>query len=216
MVTSPELPDACPHCGLIVHFSQLGVCHNDTTHDFGGGMPARTWVEVYACDGCEGPVALALHRNSSGEIVNAMRWPPASTVPAAPADVPEPIAALYIEAHACLSVGATTAAIVMARATVEAVAKERNVRNGNLAGMIQSLLDNDHITELLKEAADVVRLSGNLAVHEVMNERFTSQETSDVLDLVGKILKHVYQDAAAVARMRQWIDERRHRPASSI
>lgn len=109
--------------------------------------------------------------------------------------------------------GATTAAIVMARATVEAVAKDKGVGGSKLVEMINSLMADGHVSQLLKEAADVVRLSGNLAVHDVLREAFTAEEAADVLDLVGKILKHVYQDAAEVARMRQWLDSRRHPPA---
>ncbi|MEV5495637.1 DUF4145 domain-containing protein [Nonomuraea fuscirosea] len=149
-----------------------------------------------------------------GEIINAMRWPTATVIPAPPADVPAMVATPYIEAHASLSAGATTAAIVMARATIEAVAKDKGVASGKLVEMIKSLMDDGHVSQLIMEAADVVRLSGNLAVHEVLAETFTPEEAADVLDLVGKVLKHVYQDAAEVARMRQWVTSRRHPPAS--
>ncbi|MBO3753085.1 DUF4145 domain-containing protein [Streptosporangiaceae bacterium NEAU-GS5] len=133
-----------------------------------------------------------------------------STIPEPPEHVPDSVSALFVEAHECLSAGATTAAVVMARATIEGVAKDKGVQDSRLVDMIKSLMDGGHISVLLMEAAHVVRLSGNIAIHEVLDERFSAREASDVLELVGKILKQVYKDPAEVARMRQWIDGRRN------
>lgn len=87
-------------------------------------------------------------------------WPeviPRKTYP----DVPNAIAGAALEAHLPLDARAPRASVVMARATVEATAKDKGIAQGNLESKIDQLAASGHISEAMKEAAHEIRLAGN-------------------------------------------------------
>jgi hypothetical protein len=61
-------------------------------------------------------------------------------------DVPKELAAAASQAHLCLSAAAPLGAIAVARAVVEAVAKDHGLATGNLKSKIDSLHFQGHIT----------------------------------------------------------------------
>ncbi|MEU9833698.1 DUF4145 domain-containing protein [Streptosporangium sp. NPDC048047] len=131
------------------------------------------------------------------------RWPVASTGHLLYPDVPEGIADLAREAHACLEAGATRAAALMARSTVEAVAKDKGITSGSLMQKIDQLHRSGHISQLIAEAAHEIRFAGNEAAHGPLDMDPVSREDSEAINrLMDKILERVYHEPAEIEYIR--------------
>ncbi|MEU0520600.1 DUF4145 domain-containing protein [Streptosporangium sp. NPDC006007] len=130
-------------------------------------------------------------------------WPAASVGHLRYPDVPESIADLAREAHACLIAGATRAAALMARSAVEAVAKDKDFTSGNLMQKIDRLHNSGHISQLIAEAAHEIRFAGNEAAHGPLDVEPTSQEDAEAITrLMDKILERVYHEPAEIEYIR--------------
>jgi hypothetical protein len=118
-------------------------------------------------------------------------------------DVPEHIAETADEAHQCLSIEANRGAIALARAVVEATAKEQGVEKGNLQSKIDEMATLGIISEAMKDAAHEIRFAGNEVAHgDLAEEPIDQEDAQEVLQLMDAILMRVYQEPAQVARVR--------------
>ena len=81
------------------------------------------------------------------------------------ADVPASVADAAAEAVLCLEAGAPRGAILLARAAIEATAKDRGVTKGSLAQKIDQLHEGGHIRTYLRDGAYEVRYTGNDMAH---------------------------------------------------
>lgn len=119
-------------------------------------------------------------------------------------DVIDPIAAAADEAHRCLSAGAPRGAVALARAVVEATAKNQGVTTGSLMNKIDALAKQGVISNHMRDAAHEIRFAGNEVAHgDLAEEPMSSDDARDVLDLMDAILERVYQEPAKVARVRE-------------
>jgi hypothetical protein len=101
----------------------------------------------------------------------------------------------------------------MARATVEATAKDKRIVEGSIYSKIEQLAAAGHISEAMKEAAHEIRLAGNGAVHsDIAYEPISVEEATEVVELMDAILERVYQEPAKVARVRASRVARQARP----
>jgi hypothetical protein len=91
----------------------------------------------------------------------------------------------------------------MARATLEATAKDKGITSGTIPFKIEQLAANGHISEAMKEAAHEIRFAGNEAAHgDILGELISVQEATEIVELLDAILERVYQEPAKVARVR--------------
>jgi len=116
--------------------------------------------------------------------------------------VPDHIADTASEAFMCHSIGAHRAAILMARAAIEAAAKNNDVRTGNLASKIETLAEQGLIRPPVKVAADELRLSGNEMAHDELTDPVEEDYAADVLLLLTAILKELYETQVLSRRIR--------------
>ena len=79
--------------------------------------------------------------------------------------MPKELADAASQAHLCLSAAAPLGAVAVARAVVEAVAKDHGITTGNLKSKIASLHSHGHITPAMRDAATEIRFAGNNAAH---------------------------------------------------
>lgn len=125
-------------------------------------------------------------------------------------DVPEHIASAADEAHKSLSIDAHRGAIALARAVVEATAKDHEITKGTLDKKIDEMANQGVISEAMKDAAHEIRFAGNEVAHgDLAEEPITRDDAEEVLALMDAILTRVYQEPAQVARVRQRREERR-------
>jgi Domain of unknown function (DUF4145) len=202
----------CPHCNVVAHFTEVwsrSSVDDDLFHV--AGIFARfCWV----CDNCARPICGVYL--SSGSIADPpLVWPEAVMFKTYP-DVPEAIAAAASEAHQALGALAPRASVAMARATVEATAKDKGITGRNLEVKIDNLAGASLISETMRVAAHEVRFAGNEAAHgDLVDEPISVEDAEEILRLMDAILHRVYQEPAEIARVRAKREGRRSREASA-
>lgn len=170
---------------------------------------------VATCDNCGMPVCGAYTSDDDPEDIKV--WPAFVANKSYP-DVPAAMASAASEAHQALGAEAPRAALAVARAVIEAIAKDKGITQGILQAKINQLAAGGHISEAMKEAAHAIRLVGNDAAHgDLVGDLISIDEAREVVDLMDDILEDVYQRPAKVARVRAGREARRNRqePASA-
>lgn len=157
---------------------------------------------LFQCDECG---AGSIGANASGNAAQAkmglpmsqsLDWWPKRYEGKHYADVPDHIASAASEAHTCFSAQAYRAAILLARAVVEATAKDKGITSGTLASKIEGLHSAGHVRELVRDTADEIRFMGNDMAHGDFVEAVTETEAEDILTFMAEVLEEVYQAPA--------------------
>jgi hypothetical protein len=167
----------------------------------------KTEQTVCRCDHC-GYLTLALRSGEAHEVygelhqVTTEEWLPAFVSGRSFEDVPLTIGSVADEAYKCASIGAYRGAIALARAVVEATAKNKGITVNGIANKIDKLYEQNLIREHVKEAAHEVRFGGNGVAHGDLDE-LTKEEAEEILLLMSEILEEVFQSPARVQRQRQ-------------
>ena len=116
---------------------------------------------------------------------------------------PKHIADPADEAFKCHSIGADRAAILLARSVIEASAKEKNVKKGNLAEKIDRLAEEGHVRLLISEVAHEIRLLGNDMAHgDFATTEITSMDAQETLDFMEDFLRELFELPTRVAKRR--------------
>ncbi len=173
------------------------------------------WYLPYRCDACrvlsigsaslpglvDGQATAALPKlNAHGA---AVEWQPVRMVGRRFDDVPSPIDAAASEAWACYSIGQYRSSVLMARAVVEATAKQQEIRTGNLMAKIDALYKAETIGKGVKEAAHEIRFMGNEMAHGDFVTDIGEDECADVLTFLEEFLNEVYQRSARLTAFRE-------------
>lgn len=117
-----------------------------------------------------------------------------------PDSVPPKIAKVATEAHGSMSVGHHQAAVLMARTTVEAVAKAQGITQGSLVAKIDELYNRHLVYEHVRDAAHEVRFVGNDAAHaDLVNNPISEDEARAILELMDMVLDGVFIAPAKTA-----------------
>lgn len=132
-----------------------------------------------------------------------LQWLPSRGTPQPYDDVPDHIASAASEAHQCRSIHANRAAVLMARAVVEATAKEKDVTKGPLSEKIDALHKQGLVRELVKDQAHEIRHLGNDMAHGDFVDPVTDEEADETLTLMAEVLEEVFQAPARLERVRQ-------------
>jgi hypothetical protein len=190
----------CPHCLYYANFTRQWTREPE---GFSSGLGCLT------CDQCGLPIA-ALVDAYSDDLKEY--WPQVKLQPKSFPDVPTHIAATATEACLCLGSGAPRGAVALARAVIEAVAKNKGITKGSLQSKIEAMHAAGHISEAMTEAAHEVRFAGNEAAHgDLVSEPLTEENAEEIVALMSTILQRVYQEPARVARIREQREERKRR-----
>ncbi|MEV6543399.1 DUF4145 domain-containing protein [Streptomyces sp. NPDC051665] len=137
-------------------------------------------------------------------IVMPMEWEPANVRRPNFPDVPDRIAETASEAHVCLSVGAARGAVALARAVVEATAKEKSITTGSLMQKIDEMANRGIIRELTKETAHAIRDGGNEIAHgDITNDPMPLEDATAIVEFMDSLLEEVFQHPAKLNRLRQ-------------
>lgn len=173
---------------------------SDTAFQGGGDFERESYSQAHRCDHCR----KLLIRYGYMDEDEPEQWLPIAGAQKEFSDVPVEIASLAMEAHNSLSANAGRGAVILARAVIEATAKDKGITNGNLYAKIDQLHTSGLIREHIKEAAHEVRLGGNDVAHgDILSGPFPYEETVEILTLMDEVLLEVYQSPARVERARQ-------------
>ncbi|MFE9255941.1 DUF4145 domain-containing protein [Streptomyces sp. NPDC006879] len=176
---------------------------------------------AFQCDGC-GRLSIATGRRESGGFDNGdaarllvdgpSKWIPRQVGKRVYDDVPASIAGMAVEAHQCLSIEANRASVALARAVVEATAKDRGIKTGTLEKKIDKLFEQQLIREYVRDAAHEVRFGGNEVAHgDLVAEPMDNVTAAEILGLMDEILDEVFQSPAGVRRRKAQRLERERR-----
>lgn len=196
----------CPHCDAHSAFSVIAV-----KEPVGGEATRRHGALQCNNADCKKVVGGILVTHGNGNATGQLSdwWPKHIGGKAFP-DVPEHIASTADEAHRCLSVGAHRGAVALARAVVEATAKDHGIDKGMLNKKIEALAKQGVISDAMKDAADEIRFAGNEVAHaDLAEEPIAADDAGEVLELMDAILTRVYQEPRQVERVRERRKERK-------
>ncbi|OAH10873.1 DUF4145 domain-containing protein [Streptomyces jeddahensis] len=144
-----------------------------------------------------------------------LTWTPQSVSRPAFPDVPDQIASAASEAHACLSIQAYRGAVALARAVVEATAKDHGIVRGSLASKINELGERNLIREFTRQLAHEIREGGNEIAHgDLADEPMPPEDAEAIIGLMDEILQEVYQAPAKMLRLKKSREEREQRNAA--
>jgi hypothetical protein len=200
----------CPHCRVTATFTRRW---SDSSPSADGDIdPDNPLFFCDTCDNCGNPVCGVYPAGSTLEETPWM-WPEA--VPRKSyVDVPTAIASTAVEAHQALGAEAPRASAAMARATVEATAKDKGFTRGSLEEKINELAEAGLISTTTRDAAHEIRFAGNEAAHGDI-EPISVEEAAEIAELMDAILHRVYQEPAKIARIRASREARTNRQEST-
>ena len=108
------------------------------------------------------------------------------------AHTPEQIASAAAEAHQCHSIDAYRAAAILARAVIEATAKDHNITSGGIQAKIKAMSDTGLLRPLHTRQAHMIRSFGNDMAHGDFGTEIDQTASAYILTLMDSILNEVY------------------------
>ena len=169
---------------------------------------------VFACDNCKrylvgwGRVNRDLLRDSGDAEAwfdsagGSAYWVPQVGTGKQYEDVPEMIAQAASEAHECYSINAHRAAVLLARAVIEATAKAKGIMKGTLEAKIDAMAEHGHVRTGTRDEAHEIRHLGNDMAHGDFDDEVTADDAEAVLMLMGGVLAEVFQQPAVAAKLK--------------
>jgi hypothetical protein len=200
----------CWACGAFTHMTIKSDPYGYRPPGYGYGTkrPRDRAAALFECDGCGAPSVRVVDLLGHGHPLDIedpdqyCLWLPERGVGKEFPDVPEHIAQAADEAHKCMSIGAHRAAMSLARAVIEATAKEKGIATGNLVVKIEAMHTQGFIREHVKAAAHEVRHLGNDMAHGDFVDPVDKEDAGLALTLVDEVLNDVFQSPAKVVRQR--------------
>lgn len=190
------------------------ISHHTPVHSSAQKARSGRWYAALRCDGCgvlsvaEAPSSLytgQLPTQAMEELekLESLIWRPQRVYGKRFDDVPHPVDAAASEAWACYSIAQYRASVLMARAVVEAAAKQKGFTDGALVSKIDALYKAEIIGKGVKEAAHEIRFIGNEMAHGDFVNEITEEECSDVLVFLEELLTEMYQRPARLSAFRE-------------
>ncbi|RPA20119.1 DUF4145 domain-containing protein [Gordonia sp. OPL2] len=143
-------------------------------------------------------------------------WIPSAGATRSYADVPRPIADSATEAFECHSRHHYRASILLARAVIEATAKDKGISKGVLAAKIDEMFTKNLVREHIKDGAHSIRDLGNEMAHGDFAQPVTEEDSQMVIALMEEILVEVYQSPAKVAKAKAAVAARKQQSQGQI
>jgi hypothetical protein len=139
---------------------------------------------------------LLFRQTNIGNVVQGDIWDspvllyPATTFHVNP-NAPAAVRTSLAEATKAFAAGAFTASALMCRRAIEALCAAHNAPKGTLAARLKALKDTNIISDHLFQWADMLRMAGNQAAHDV-DEAILRTDAEDMLDFTSAIVDYVY------------------------
>jgi len=204
-----SIDDLCREFGILLTTYQTGLLEA---------------AALYTCSQCNAPSIGLVYADSNHYradlIMNNLdvepRWIPEAGSGKDYPEVPPTIASTADEAHRCYSIKAYRGAIALARAALEATAKDKGYTKGGLQQKIKDMTDDRLLRSNIGEAADQLRNAGNGVLHADDFEEEDSggpdnMDAENALWLLDEVLLEVYQSTARLALIKERAEAARER-----
>jgi hypothetical protein len=106
-------------------------------------------------------------------------------------NAPKTIRNSYGEAVRCFRINAYTATAIMCRKTLEGICDYHGIKEGNLVLSLKKMNELGFIDNRLFEWADVLRLAGNEAAHDIKIS-VSRNDARDMIDFTNAILDYLF------------------------
>ena len=185
----------CPHCGAISlqRWDQRGwdfQCYAKAEYN-----PIR----IARCDHCE---------KCSLWLIDKMLYPDVGVAPQPNADLPETVKALYLEA-AAISTKSPRGAAALLRLAIQVLCKELGGKGGNINTDIAFLVGKG-LPERVQQAFDIVRVTGNHAVHPGQIDVDDPSVVGRLFDLINVIAEYTISMPARIGSIYGELPESAH------
>ncbi|MCO7238774.1 DUF4145 domain-containing protein [Aeromicrobium sp. CnD17-E] len=187
----------CPRCEARTQYITQAVGSAKNQNAFYAEPAVNAYLQCTSCTFVFGGVLDAYSHTK------VLDWWPRRIVSQTFEDVPDHIASAASEAYVCLGAGAYRAAGAMARAVVEATAKDKKIVKGQIYDKVESMYEMRLIREHIRDAAHEVRHFGNDMAHGDFVNDVTEAEAEATLELMAEVLNEVYQSPRRVEKRRE-------------
>ncbi|WP_129966937.1 DUF4145 domain-containing protein [Bifidobacterium pseudolongum] len=171
-------------------------------HEHVGRVPYRSDGNVVA----KRAAAMAVMMDMDGE---HLTWHPPVGHGKEYDNVNAHIASAASEAYSCYFINSYRAAVLMARTTVEAIAKDKGITDGTLQHKIEQMGEQNIIGPQLKDEAHEIRYLGNEMAHGDLDVTVSEQDAADILGFMDTMIDYVYQQPALIEKRRMLRQQRR-------
>jgi hypothetical protein len=188
MANPADIPIVCPSC----HAAALANVAGTSFYRFEEADIVGKYT-YSACSKCKQPIVFQQEWDSwdDEEDIPAPRIIYPSDAKVFGGQIPTPVRIAFEEAETCFRAGAHTAAPLMCRRCLEAIAHDQGATGNGLLGKIKSLESKGIITQEFVDWFDMLRQVGNQAAHDV-TAAVSLPDAKDTLDFTHAILEFVY------------------------
>jgi hypothetical protein len=187
--------DRCPHCSVAM--PSMTNRASSASADYAGKNP-RTWA-LYMCVSCGGMVMAVAHGgpNNNGDVMQF--WPRSDAVSES---IPQR-AREYLE-QAIASIHAPAGALMLTASAVDAMLKEKGLKEGSLNTRIDTAAKTNLITSEMAAWAHEIRLDANDQRHADEEAQLPSAtDATKAIEFARALAQFLYVLPARVARGRK-------------
>jgi len=179
----------CSKCNAIVEANEIAnfqYLRNDN-------KPSGRYVFL-KCIKCDSPILI--NQENIGNMADGDIWDkplvlfPRNEYKINP-EIPSILQDSINEAHLCYKINAYTATVIMCRRALECICSLKSVSEKNLNNSIKKLKDDGIIDNQLFEWADVLRITGNEAAHDI-NTNISKEDAKDILDFTNAMAEYIF------------------------
>ena len=179
----------CNQCNAYIDATVVGSFN----YFHGGGRGSGRFL-LATCSKCQSPIFV--WQDNIGNLAEGDIWDaPIKLYPysefAITANTPSIIKETYDEAVRCFDAHAYTATAVLCRKTIEAICQYHGINESNLDHSLTKMNAEGVIDDRLYEWSDMLRTSGNEAVHE-MGTTVPKQDASDMIEFTSAIIDYLF------------------------
>jgi len=169
-------PFTCPHCGAIAQQTWWGIHWEGSKF----GDIARNAIRIGTCTQC------SKHTMWIGE---QMYYPDTGTAPFPNPEMPDSVRSLYFESASIASKSPRGAAALL-RLAVQLLCKELGEKGININDDIKNLVAKG-LPDIVQKSLDIVRVTGNEAVHPGQIDTDDPEVVAKLFDLVNIIVEYM-------------------------
>ncbi len=167
----------CPHCGTI---SKQNWWYKDWNSGKHNNNPNEHPLRIGTCDHC--------NKNTIW-VENKMFYPDNGNAPFPNPEMPESVNKLYMEA-AAIHTKSPRGAAALLRLSIQLLAKELGEEGKNINKDIGNLVKKG-LPEIVQQSLDIVRVTGNDAVHPGQIDTDNPKTVGQLFDLVNIIVEYM-------------------------
>ncbi|CAB1245782.1 conserved protein of unknown function [Ruminococcaceae bacterium BL-4] len=179
----------CNYCTAFVEAEEIGIFE----YLRNGNIPSGRYVFL-KCKKCGSP--MLIKQDNIGNLAEGDIWDiPVKIYPAedfhANPNAPKQVRIIYEEACRCFKAHAYIATAILSRKTVESICDYHGIKERTLANSLAKMKLEGKIDERLYDWADMLRLVGNEAAHDIHAD-VSKEDAGDILNFTNAIIEYIF------------------------